>query len=96
LDFYIVETAIEYGDFGSWTKCNFFYYAMARSGLHRLLCLNKPMGAKEWNVMASICLAQGVALSGSVTLLELVCPCGHELSYNCLETNLLPFASRNM
>ena len=27
--FNIVETAIDYGDFGSWTKC-IFYYAVAR------------------------------------------------------------------
>jgi hypothetical protein len=32
--FNIVETAIDYGDFGSWTKCT-FYYAMARYGPHR-------------------------------------------------------------
>jgi hypothetical protein len=28
-----------------------FCYAMAGYGLHRLMCLNKPMGAREWNVM---------------------------------------------
>ena len=39
--------AIDYGDFGSWTKCTFFfYYVMARHGPHRLICLNKP-GARE-------------------------------------------------
>ena len=37
---------------------------MARYGPHRLMCLNKPMGAREWNVMVCICLAQGVALLG--------------------------------
>jgi hypothetical protein len=47
-----------------------FYYAMFRYGAHRLMCLNKPMGAREWNIMVSICLAQGVALFGGVTLLE--------------------------
>jgi hypothetical protein len=66
--FNIVETAIDYGDFGSWTKCT-FYYAMARYGPHRL-CLNKLMGAREWNVMAYICMAHGVALLGDVALLE--------------------------
>ena len=45
--FNIAETAI---DFGSWTKC-IFYYAMARCGPHRLMCLNKPRGAREWNVV---------------------------------------------
>jgi hypothetical protein len=28
-----------------------FYYAMARYGPHKLMCLNKPMGAREWNVI---------------------------------------------
>ena len=37
---------------------------------HRLMCLNKSMGAREWNVMVCICLAQGVALLGGVALLE--------------------------
>jgi hypothetical protein len=41
--FNIVETAIDYGDFGN---CN-FYYAMGRYGPHRLMSLNKPMGARE-------------------------------------------------
>ena len=41
--FSIVETAIDYGDFGSWTKC-ILHYAMFRYGSHRLMCLNKPMG----------------------------------------------------
>jgi hypothetical protein len=40
--FIIVETAIDYWDFGSWTKCTF--YAMARYGHHSLMCLNKSMG----------------------------------------------------
>ena len=25
-------------------------------------CLNKPMGAREWDVMVCICLVQGMAL----------------------------------
>ena len=35
-------------DYG--TKCT-FYYAMFKYGPHRFMCLNKPMGAREWNVM---------------------------------------------
>ena len=42
---------------------------MARYSFHRLTCLNKPMGAREWNVMVCICLAQGVALLGGVALI---------------------------
>ena len=67
--FNIVESAIDYGGFGSWTKC-IFYYAMGRYGPQRLLCLNKPMGAREWNVMVCICLAQGVVLFGGIALLK--------------------------
>ena len=67
--FNIVETAIDYGDFGSWTKCT-FYYAIARDDSHRLMCLNKSMGAREWNVMVCIFLDQGVAPFGGVALLE--------------------------
>ena len=48
--FNIVETAIDYEDFGSWTKC-VLYYAMFRYGLHRFKCLNKPIEAREGNVM---------------------------------------------
>jgi hypothetical protein len=44
--FNIIVTAINYEDVGSWTKC-IFYYAMARSGPHRLMYLNKPMWARE-------------------------------------------------
>jgi hypothetical protein len=47
-----------------------FYYAMARYGPHRLMYLNKPMGAREWNVMVCICLAQEVSLFGGVALLK--------------------------
>jgi hypothetical protein len=43
---------------------------MAWYGSNRLMCLNKPIGAREWNVMVCICLAQGVALFGGVALLE--------------------------
>ena len=46
--FNIVETPIDYEDFGSWTKC-IFHYAMFSCGLHRLIYLNKPMAAREWN-----------------------------------------------
>jgi hypothetical protein len=37
---------------------------------HRLVCLNKSMGAREWNVMVCIFLGQGVAPYGGVALLE--------------------------
>ena len=56
-----------YEGFGNWTKY-IFYYAMGTYGPHRLMFLNKLMGAREWNVM--VCLAQGVALFGGVALLE--------------------------
>ena len=65
----VVETAIDYGDFKSWTKY-ILHYAMARYGPHRPMCLNEPMGAREWNVLVCICLVQGVALLGGVALLE--------------------------
>ena len=67
--FKIVETAIDYGDSGSWTKC-ISHYAMFRYDPHRIICLNKPMGVREWNVMVCIYLAQGVVLLGGVALLE--------------------------
>ena len=67
--FNIVETAIDYEDFESWTKC-ILHYAMFKYGPHRLMCLNKSMGTREWNVMVCISLDQGVAPSGGVALLE--------------------------
>jgi hypothetical protein len=42
--FNFVKTAVDYEAFQSWTKCT-FYYAIARDDSHRLMCLNKPMGA---------------------------------------------------
>jgi hypothetical protein len=42
--------------------------------------------------MVYICLAQGVALLGSVALLNYVCHCGHGLQFplpTCLEPSLL-------
>jgi hypothetical protein len=36
---------------------------------HRLMCLNKSMGAREWNVMVCIFLGQGIAPFGGVALL---------------------------
>ena len=48
----------------------FLHYAMFRYGSHRLICLNKPIGAREWNVMVCICSAQGAALLEGVALLE--------------------------
>ena len=44
--FNIVETAIDYEDFESWTKC-ILHYAMFKYGPHRLMCLNKSMGTRE-------------------------------------------------
>ena len=61
--FNIVDTAIDHENFGNWTKCT-FYYAMFRYGLHRLMCLNKPRGARKWNAMVCAYWAQGVALLG--------------------------------
>jgi hypothetical protein len=57
--FNLVETVTDYGNFGSWTKCIFIIWPP---------CLNKPMEALEWNEMVCICLSQGVALVGSVSL----------------------------
>jgi hypothetical protein len=65
--FNIVVTAIDKRDFRSYTKCT-FYYAMARYGSHKLVCLNKSMGAREWNVMVCICSDKGVTLFGGVAL----------------------------
>ena len=48
---------------------------MTRYDSLRLMCLNKPMGTREWNAMVCICLAQGVALLGGMALLEEVWPC---------------------
>ena len=67
--FNIVETAIDYEDFESWTKC-ILHYAMFKYGPHRLMCLNKSMRARELNVMVCIFLDQGVAPFGGVALLE--------------------------
>jgi hypothetical protein len=63
--FNIVESAIGYGALK--VGLNFFFnYAMCRYGPHRLMCLNKSMGSREWNSMVYICLAQRVALLGSI------------------------------
>ena len=51
--FNIVKTGIDYVGLSV-----HFYYAMASYGPHRCMCLNKPIGAREWNVMVCICLAQ--------------------------------------
>lgn len=67
--FNIVVIAVDYGGFGNWTKCT-LDYAMCRHGLHKLKCLNKPMTAREWNVIICICSAQGAALLEGVFLLE--------------------------
>ena len=65
----IVATAIDYEDFESWTKC-ILHYAMFKYGPHRLMFLNKSMGAREWNVMVCIFLHQGVAPFGGVAFLD--------------------------
>jgi hypothetical protein len=67
--FNIIETAIDYEDSGSWTKC-ILHYAMFRYGPHRFIYLDKPIGAREWNMIVCIYLGQGVALLGGVALLE--------------------------
>ena len=68
--FNVVETAIDYEDFKSWTKCILHYAMFKYAHPHRFMCLNKSMGAREWNVMVCIFLDQGVAPFGSVALLE--------------------------
>jgi hypothetical protein len=52
--FNIVETAIDYGDFGSWIKCTIFIMLWPDIAPTDM-CLNKPIGAREWNVMVCIC-----------------------------------------
>ena len=69
LTFNIVVTAIDYEDFESWTKC-ILHYAIFKYAPHRLICLNKSMGAREWNVMVCIFLDQRVAPFGGVALLK--------------------------
>jgi hypothetical protein len=65
----IVETAIDYEDFESWTKC-ILHYAIFKYAPHRLICSNKSMGVREWNVMVCIFLDQGVAPFVGMTFLE--------------------------
>ena len=43
--FNIVQTALDYGDFGSWTKYT-LHYALFMYDIHRLKCLNKSMIAR--------------------------------------------------
>ena len=61
----IVETAIETLEVGVNAFCIILCLGMAPIET----CLDKPMGAREWNVMICICLAQRVAVVG-VALLE--------------------------
>ena len=75
--FNIVETAIDYG-----IKC-ILYYAMARYGPHRLMCLNKPIGGQGVKCGGLNMLYPGsdnirrCGLVGvDVALLEEVCYCG--------------------
>jgi hypothetical protein len=48
--FNIIETAIDCENFGNWGKYS-LHYAMFRYDLHRLTCLKKPMGSREWNMV---------------------------------------------
>jgi hypothetical protein len=57
------------GGFGSWTKC-ILHYAMFMYGPHRLICLDIPIRAREWNAMVYMCSGQGVVLLKDVALLE--------------------------
>jgi hypothetical protein len=68
--FNIFETAINYEDFKSWTKCILCYAMFKYAPPHRLMFLNKSMGTTEWNVMVCIFLDQGVATFGGMALLE--------------------------
>jgi hypothetical protein len=52
--FNIIETAMDYEDLWSWNK--FIFLAMVRYDSHRLMCLNKLVGARKWNVVVWICL----------------------------------------
>lgn len=54
--FNIVEIVIEYGNLRGWTV-SILHDALARHGPHRIMCLNKPKGDREWNVMVGMCLA---------------------------------------
>ena len=65
--FNIVETALDYEDFRSWTKC-IFHYAMFRYGPHRLMFQQAYVG-QEVECDGLCMLGQGVALLG-VALLE--------------------------
>ena len=67
--FNIFETAIDCGDFWNWTKC-ILHYALLRYGPPILICLNKPLGTRQWNMMVCICTTQEVALLKGVALLE--------------------------
>ena len=51
-------------------RLNVFCIMLCLGGTPIDSCLNKSMGAREWNMMVYICLAQGVALLGGVALLE--------------------------
>ena len=42
--FNIAETAIDYGDFGSWTKYTFIVLWLDMAPIDSFMCLNKPMG----------------------------------------------------
>ena len=46
----IVETVIDMGTFKIGQNV-FLHCAMARYGPYRIICLNKPIRAREWNVV---------------------------------------------
>ena len=58
------EVSVE-RNFNIWHKDSFCAVLVPR-----LICLNKPMEARQWNVMVCVGLVQGVALFGDVALLE--------------------------
>ena len=67
--FNIVETAIDYEDFGSWTKCICIMLCLSMVPIDSCF-FNTSIRAREWNVMICIFLDQGVAPSGGVALME--------------------------
>jgi hypothetical protein len=67
--FNIVETAIVYEDFESWTKCICIMLCLSMAPIDSCF-LNKSMRAREWNIMICIFLDQRVAPFGGVSFLE--------------------------
>jgi hypothetical protein len=91
--FNIVETAIDYGDSGRWTKC-VLNYAMFRYGPHRLAHLKKPMGVREWECAGLYVLGRGC---GTIRRCGLVGPLwvwALSPSSSCLKGSILLAAFR--